>query len=147
MIPPFTSDGLLPPGIHWATWEEFVDRFGITSHRNRLLSGLYSGLESLASAGCRTAYIDGSFVTDKEIPGDFDACWDWTGVDPTKLDPVLLDFDNFRAAQKAKYEGEFFPAQAEAIDTPPFTRFLDFFQEDESSGNPKGIIAIDLTRW
>ena len=33
------------------------------------------------------------------------------GVDPDQLDPILLTFDRGRAAQKAKYPGELFPAQ------------------------------------
>ena len=47
-------------------------------------------------------YLDGSFVTAKEFPSDFDGCWDPDGVDGAKLDPVLLVYDNLRAAQKAK---------------------------------------------
>ena len=43
-------------------------------------------------AGCRRAYVDGSFVTAKEVPGDFDGCWEAEDVDPDALDPVLLDF-------------------------------------------------------
>jgi hypothetical protein len=89
--------------------------------------------------------VDGSFVTDKTIPGDFDACWDITGVvgaELVRLDPALLDFTNERAAQKAKYLGELFPAQA--IEGNSRRRFLDFFQLDRESGSPKGIIALEL---
>jgi hypothetical protein len=64
------------------------------------------------------------------------------GVDPDLLDPVLLVFANQRAAQKAKYGGEFFPAESAA---DPFgTRFLEFFQRDKQTGDPKGIVTIDL---
>jgi hypothetical protein len=54
---------------------------------------------------------------------------------------VLLDFSNKRAAQKAKYSGELFPATAPV---GPGARFLDFFQQDKATGEPKGIVAIDL---
>jgi hypothetical protein len=60
-------------------------------------------------AGCVTVYIDGSLVTAKETPGDFDACWEVTGVDVAQLDPILLTFDHQRMAQKLKYLGEFLP--------------------------------------
>ena len=43
------------------------------------------------SASCQTGYLDGSFVSSKLEPGDFDACWDEKGVDLDKLDPVLLN--------------------------------------------------------
>lgn len=91
-----------------------------------------------------------SFVTRKKTPGDFDACWNIEGVDIDELDriePVLLTFDNGRAAQKAKFGGEFFPAQTPAEWTPPFRIFLDFFQTDKGTGNRKGIIELDLRRW
>ena len=109
MIPLFNKDGNLPPGVHWTTWPEFVERFGITPHRQRLIKGLKSAIEVLSKAGCQTIYIDGSFVTTKETPGDFDACWDATGVDIDflyKSDPILFDFDFKRVAQKTKYQGE-----------------------------------------
>ncbi len=144
MISPFDSSGNLPPGVHQATWQEFVRRFGKSTHRRMLLAGLKAALEALRAAGCRTVYIDGSFVTAKRVPNDFDACWDIDGVDPALLDPILLTFDNGRAAQKAKYLGELFPAQFHEGGSG--TTFLEFFQIDKEFGNPKGIIALDLRR-
>jgi hypothetical protein len=142
-IPAFDADsGNLPPGVHVATWDEIVAGFGWNADRTRLLDGLRRALESLAAAGCQRAYVDGSFVTNKGVPGDFDGCWEAGGVDPAALDPVLLDFRPGRAAQKTRFGGEFFIANHAA--TPSGTRFLDFFQRDKSTGEAKGIIAIDL---
>jgi uncharacterized protein DUF6932 len=141
MVPPFTASGTLPPGVHWATWSELTDRFGTTPHRLKLVEGLKVALQSLAGAGCRTVYINGSFVTAKDVPGDFDACWDPAGVEVSLLDPVLLDFSNKRAAQKAKFGGELFLSSSWAA---AGTVFLDFFQIDKATGEAKGIIAIDL---
>ena len=104
--------------------------------------GLRSVLENLEDAGCRTAYVDGSFVTAKELPKDFDACWEEEGVNPDLLDPVLLIFDPGRAMQKAKFLGELFPASF--ISGSEGLSFLDFFQTDRSTGERKGIVAIDL---
>lgn len=98
MIPNFDSEGNLPPGVHTCTWQELVARFGQTPYRRWLIQGLLAALRALSVAGCTLAYIDGSFVTVKEQPGDFDACWDMAGVDPTRLDPVLLNFDQGRLA-------------------------------------------------
>ena len=106
------------------------------------MNGLRAALVNLKGAGCQTAYINGSFVTRKELPNDYDACWEETGVDPEALDPVLLTFDPGRAMQKAKYMGELFPASIVA-DTAGLS-FLEFFQTDKDTGRPKGIIAIDL---
>ncbi|MGH2355372.1 MAG: DUF6932 family protein [Chloroflexota bacterium] len=143
MIPPFDSEtGNLHPGIHEANWSELVERDGYTPHRLRLLAGLKDALDALRAAGCRRAYIDGSFVTAKEEPGDGDGCWEAAGVDPELLDPVLLDFASYRAAQKAKYMSEFFVADwaADLFGTP----FIEFFQRDKDTDEPKGIIAINL---
>jgi len=143
MIPPFDARGLLPPGGHWATWEEISERFGGNNHRQALLVGLRRALVALRRAGCGTVYLDGSFVTTKEHPADFDACWSVSGVNDELLDPLLLDFSQDRAAQKAEYGGELFPAEWL---TPGFgVAFLDFFQIDAASGAGKGIVAVDLT--
>lgn len=145
MIPAFDDLGRLPPGVHVATWDEIAERFGGAPWRERLLWGLRDALRSLKEAGCSVAYIDGSFVTQKTVPGDFDACWDEGGVDPDVLDPVLLDFSNRRATQKAKFGGELFPRSGSA--NPSGTSFLSFFQIDKATGEPKGIIAINLKEW
>jgi hypothetical protein len=98
-------------------------------------------LQALKAAVCTRAYVNGSFVTSKEVPGDFDGCRDDTGVDYDLLDPVLLEFARHRAAQKAKFDGEMFVANWGA--DPLGTLFLDFFQRDRD-GRPKGIVQIDL---
>jgi hypothetical protein len=90
MIPEFDINGNLPPGIHQVTWEEFTKRFGITRHRCKLLGGLKRALDSLKAAGCQTVYVDGSFITEKKVPGDFDACWDINGVNLIYWIPFCL---------------------------------------------------------
>ncbi len=102
-------------------------------------------LDALKAAGCLWAYIDGSFVTAKDEPGDFDACWDMYGVDPFRLDPVLLTFEPGRLTQKIKYGGELSPAQATADGVSGKT-YIEFFQKDKETGETKGIVAIDLRR-
>jgi hypothetical protein len=142
VIPPFDEGGKLPPGIHLADWNEFEARYNRGPRRAALLGGLREALLALRAAGCRTAYVDGSFVTAKEEPGDFDACWDAVGVDADLLDPVLLEFADGRRAQKERFGGELFPSAAAA--DPAGTLFLDFFQRDRETGEPKGIVEIDL---
>lgn len=141
-IPPFQPDGLLPPGIHGAVWSEVTNRFGSTLYRQSLVSGLLEAAKLLSFANCPLLYLDGSFVTNKAYPGDFDACWDPTGVDVNRLDPVFLDFSNRRAAQKARFRGELFLANSKA--DPAGNTFLQFFQIDKITGKTKGIIALDL---
>lgn len=145
MIPAFDQTGKLPAGIHRVTWKELELRLGFTPRRVQLLAGLRNALTLLRKAGCRRVYIDGSFVTTKPQPGDFDARWAVAGVEPEKLDPVFLDFSRARAAQKARFLGEFFPANLPEGLTGK--TFLDFFQTDKETGDAKGMLALDLRRW
>jgi len=134
---------VLPPGVHDATLEEIESRFATSEHRKRLFSGFREGVIALRKAGCRKIFLDGSFVTEKPIPGDFDVCWDHTGIDHTKLDPVFLDFANRRKKQKERFHGEFFPAHLLADGKHVF---LDFFQIDKYTGNAKGIIFMNISK-
>jgi hypothetical protein len=145
VLPALTTDGLLPPGIHLAEWDEVYAAFGTTPHRRRLLDGFRRAINGLKKAGCKRAYLDGSFVTGKVSPGDFDGCWDDAHVDFSLLDPILLTFANGRAAQKIKFGGELFPAGL-AADPTSGSLFIDFFQIHKDTGAAKGIIAIDLER-
>jgi Family of unknown function (DUF6932) len=125
-----------------ANWTELEARFGGSPRRVMLLAGLREALADLGNAGCRTAFVDGSFVTAKQEPEDFDACWDAVGVRADALEPVLLDFSEGRRAQKERYGGELFPADIAA--EPAGTRFLEYFQRDRETGGQKGIVQIDL---
>lgn len=141
VIPPFQPDGNLPPGIHYATWQEVATIFGFTAHRANLLRGLLIALRSLSRAACLKIYLDGSFDSDKEHPNDFDVAWETENVDAGLLTPVFLDFSNFRQSQKEAFGGEFFPADWPA-DRHGRT-YLEFFQADRE-GSPRGIVSIDL---
>ncbi len=145
MAPGFDQTGNLPPGIHLVTWKQMVAALGFTPRRARLLTESKEAISLLKTAGCHTVYVDGSFVTAKPEPGDFDACWAVDGVDVNRLDPVFLDFSNSRARQKARFLGGFFPAELPEGLTGRM--FLEFFQTDKETGDPKGILALDLRRW
>jgi hypothetical protein len=147
VIPPFVDIGapwkVLPPGLHDATLDEVEARYAYNEKRRTLFTGFRKGCEALQKAGCNIVYLDGSYITEKEKPGDFDALWETDNVDGNKLDPVLLDFEELRKKQKEKFHGEFFPSSffAEISST---RSFLDFFQVDRDTGIAKGIIRICL---
>ncbi|TDX04022.1 hypothetical protein EV647_2279 [Kribbella sp. VKM Ac-2566] len=105
-----------------------------------LLGGLSFACAALSAAGCAQLWVDGSFVTDKEQPGDYDACWDPVGVDDKLLDPVLIDYSRAgRAAIKAKYLGDVLIAGVEGRSGLPF---VEFFQRTRDGGT-KGIVLIN----
>lgn len=141
MIPPFDPEsGLLPEGEHFGSWDEIVDRFGWNERRRSLLDGLAEALEMLRSVGCRQVWLNGSFVTAKDEPADFDACWDTAGVDLDEIDPVFLDLSAGRIAQKERFGGEFFP---NVIEAQSGLVFAEFFQ-NERDGSRKGIVVVHL---
>ncbi len=74
MLPEFTDEGELPPGVHIADWPEFQSRFCGSSLRRQWLSGrLRTLLELAASTGeLRRVFVWGSIVTAKPAPKDLD---------------------------------------------------------------------------
>jgi len=145
MIPDMIDIGaawkVLTLGIHDAMLSDIRLRFATNDRRKMLYGGLVKGCKALRLAGCAVIYLDGSFITTKPTPNDFDVCWDPLGVDPVKLDTVLLDFSDQRRNQKRKYGGEFFPSSVTADGRQPF---IDYFQTDKETGKRKGIIRIQL---
>jgi hypothetical protein len=142
MIPALV-DGRLPAGEWIADWTEVEETFGTSIWRLHLLDGCRRALAALKAAGCRRAWIDGSFVTGKLHPGDIDGCYDPIGVDRALLHPALLDLSPGRPAQKAEFGCEFFPNIVEAGSGE---YFVEFFQRDRD-GQRKGIVVIDLEEF
>jgi hypothetical protein len=143
MVPDLNEDGLLPPGVYLATLKEIGERFGrANAVRKGLFRGLTRALQNLREAGVERVYIDGSFVTGKQLPNDVDGCWDAEGlIDLGNLDPVFLDFSDHRRQMKERYGVDFFPASS--VEGESREAFLDFFQVDRD-GRSKGILVIDL---
>jgi hypothetical protein len=143
MIPDLTEDGLLPPGVYPASLEEIGERFGrANAVRKGLFGGLTRALHNLSEAGVERVYINGSFVTDKELPNDVDGCWDADGpLDLGRLDAVFLDFSHHRRQMKERYGVDFFPASS--VEGESRQAFLDFFQVDRD-GRSKGVLVVDL---
>ena len=98
---------VLPPGVHKADLTGIAAAFAINQWRRRLFDGLLEASRALKAAGCARLCVDGSYVTGKPMPGDYDVCWDPVGVVGRLLPQVFRDFSNDRAAQKAAYGGEF----------------------------------------
>lgn len=75
-LPEFREDGWLPEGHYGAPWEEVTDRFGGSpgSRRERLLQVLLSWRDEAREKGISgLLLLNGSFISSKEEPGDFDA--------------------------------------------------------------------------
>jgi hypothetical protein len=139
----FDADsGYLSPGVHSMEWRPFVARFGWNNRRRFLISGMHRALSNLRSAGCSAAIVDGSFVSAKDEPRDYDLAFDPVGVNGSLVDPVLRRHNDQRKAMKAKYFGDVLPWGAVACAA---TRLIyhDFFQRDRS-GVAKGVVLLDV---
>ena len=93
----------LKQGEHETTWIEFSKLSGFTWRCRKIVRRMRPMLLHMRDVGCNFVNIDGSFVTSKINPNDFDGTWDPEGVDVTKLDPIIKNEDKF--SMKEKYFG------------------------------------------
>ncbi|MBZ0187442.1 MAG: hypothetical protein K8F91_14440 [Candidatus Obscuribacterales bacterium] len=100
---------------------------------------MHFALVNLKEAGCRRVYVDGSFVSHRVKPGDWDACWELESVDLALVDPIIIDADFFPDRMKEKYGGDLY-LQAPKL---PGGNMLAFFQKDRD-GTKKKIVLIRL---
>jgi len=145
MIPPFILLSgapwpILPPGVHDTTIAEVHAKYAINPHRQKLFQGLLIGLGNIFSCGCQQIFLNGSFITAKPMPQDYEVAWDPANVDPTGLDPLFLNLMHGTDLQKQKYGGEYFPSSW--VEARSGKRFVDFFQTEKFTGQPKGILRI-----
>ena len=136
MLPEFNNHGFLPEGVHSATLDEFQQRFGFNRWRQQLLQNLDELINVASRAGAVRIIIDGSFVTDKETPGDIDA--------------VLIVSDDFDAhtqdaqmlAQaKTRFNTHLFIEREQNQER--INLWLEFFGHDRYT-IPKGLVEIRL---
>lgn len=86
MIPALEGEKL-PLGVWDCTLVEIEIVFGGTARRRELIARLRNFLASHATLPRCPIYIDGSFVTAKETPGDLDLCVDLTMLNETQAAP------------------------------------------------------------
>jgi len=144
MIPEFTEQGFLPPGIHQATRDEFKERFTLfqrSDRRLRLFEQLNQLLDQAAQAGIvKRMLIAGSFVTAKAEPNDFDCI---VVLDPSIVGRSLRPFEyNLVSRKMARrlFGGDVMPA---LDDSPALQQYLQFFQTARD-GQVIGIVEIQL---
>lgn len=120
---------------------EFKKTFGFNESRKEKAARLLIFLRIFKSVGCRTVYIAGSFVSNKEFPNYIDLCVDLTGVDYGKLIKNYPEFFEPKGIEKIKKEHKihfalFFDSFS--------SESLDWFKKDRND-NPRGLVKIYLT--
>ena len=73
MLPTLDEHGNLPPGIHLASVESLVERFGSGSAEREVeIRELLDFIDWARTHGVRRIVVNGSFVTSKQRPNDVD---------------------------------------------------------------------------
>jgi hypothetical protein len=143
MLPEFTEDGLLPAGIHRATFEEFetlcvlrlfgplppfiweVERIVFPSqefrHRERILVG-------------------GSFVTSKPEPNDFDCILVFDAAIEDRAMSAMEYNLLSRPSARRIFGGDVIAVTEGTVD---YHRYMTFFQHTRDKV-PVGIVEIDI---
>jgi hypothetical protein len=130
-IPRFNEDGLLPPGIHRATLDEVIARFGGPSEqRVAIAESLRWAVDAARRAGVLRFIIDGSFIDDKDEPNDADCA-------------VLLRERTATHELKAGFPYLDLILFDDALD---FDRFVYLQYTEDRYGRNRGIIELELPK-
>lgn len=147
-LPDFREDGWLPEGHHAATWEEIAARFGGTpgSRRAAVHSRLLAWRDALRdrNVGGRVI-LDGSFISQKVGPGDFDAIfvYDEASVAALARDAEARNLIDINFI-KERFRADVFVFSSTAVrDSPAFCR-TDGFDRHKITQKPKGVVEVTL---
>ena len=142
-IPEFRDDGWLPIGHYKADWNEIVVRFGGKpgSRRADLTAKLLQLRHSLQATGVSgTILLDGSFISGKTEPGDFDILL----IGPADLqvrkdtEPNLASLLDTSAAEAQGYSLFFVTKDS------PLRELISTVWDFSKEGIAKGIVELAL---
>lgn len=129
----------MPPGVHTVTLTEVENKFAYNVRRKALSAGLSNVIRILKEANCLEVFLDGSYITTKEEPDDYDLCFEPTDLQPTEELRALLSAKENR---KTEYLGDIF---ARLPEPPYFFDYVTNWQRDGRNDDViKGILRIEL---
>jgi hypothetical protein len=142
-IPDFREDGWLPVGHHTATWEEVSERFDGTAGGRRaiLTERLLKLRDDLRACGVSGIIVlDGSYISAKLEPGDFDLLLIAPADIQVRKDtnPSLADILDAEASEQRGYSLFYIP------DDSPMQEMLRGLWDFSKEGVPKGIVEVAL---
>ena len=152
-IPALNVHGLLPKGIHDCSMEEIRALFSSTDRRHKRAK-LFKNLETfigwIRPVKCfKFIYIDGSFVTDKDVPGDIDIFLELPP--PSRkilklLEEMKID-DQSYAREKFALHAFLFVQNSPGLDLRAFFQYVRREDAEKRGLQPsetKGILRIAL---
>ena len=147
-LPLFRSDNWLPEGHYTTDWEEITSVFGgvAGSKRAQVLANLLEWRDSVRAKGLAGLLIlDGSFISAKADPGDFDTIF----IMDMGVETILAQ--DMEAALLVNYVyckqhgwGDIFVFSEEAVRKFPHMCRLDGFDHDKITKQPKGVVEVQL---
>lgn len=140
-IPAWNEFGLLPEGIHDCAIEEIRDSLAFNDHRQQLVGGLKRALQWLETMPpIESLIIDGSFVTDKERPGDIDAVAMITNLTDRNQREWIRAWVPQRAAIKQNYRVDLYPTVLGHGNN--FSAYFQYIRPEEAleRGAPLGVL-------
>lgn len=144
-LPDFTADGDLSLGIHRATWNEVLQRFGgEVGSRNVCTRRLAHIYELARRTGCLKHFvIFGSYVTTKAEPNDVDVIL--VMDDTFRLENCPMEsrglFDH--AVSQARYGASIFWIRPGLLIGESVEEFISYWQI-KRGGSKRGIVDVIL---
>jgi len=155
-IPDFDEHGNLPFGIYEVDFDEFKIKFseGLSQRRAIIMEYYEQHLKEILDCGyVLNHWIDGSFITIDENPGDIDTL--------TELDGILCDSDNSKNEIQLMFDNAplytkncchsfcifQYPEENEIeydLYLTAKTTYLTLRFAKDRLGNPKGILQLNL---
>ncbi len=147
-LPDFREDGWLPEGHHAATWQEVALRFGggPDSQRAAILSSLLQWRDAVRAKGMAgTLVLDGSFISRKEVPGDFDLVFSYDEVteESVREDSEARALTDYQRCREMGFLGDIFALPASLQKFSPQFSGLNMFDFDRQ-GIAKGVVEVIL---
>ena len=141
MIPELTREGVLPPGLHAATMAEIRRRFGNGAGvRGSLMKGLERVVRKARKIGASRLYLDGSFVTDKKEPRDWDAV---LVLSPgARIGSKEAQTLTGREVMKKRFGGDLFTVMEE--DAEILKHYVEGVFSHDRDGRAKGLLIVEL---
>ena len=147
-LPAFRDDNWLPEGHYSTDWDETSAVFGgePNSKRAQVLSNLLEWRDSVRAQGLTGLLIlDGSFISAKPEPGDFDTLFILDAGMETRLaqdvEAALLVNYNYC---KQRGWGDIFMFSEIAVRRFPAMCRLDGFDHDKVTKQAKGVVEVIL---
>ncbi len=147
-LPSFRDDGWLPAGHHAATWQEIVLRFGgrQNSRRADVLAGLLRWRNAAHAANLTgLVVLNGSFISSKEAPGDFDLVFSYNAATEALIrnSAEARALTDYQACRQLGFSEDVFALPESLKTSSPTLSGLDMFDFDRQ-GKSKGVVEVPL---